>query len=204
MDGWRALPEKSSSNKIVWSKEGETSLHWRFESELEESGALEEEIETSNIIVGKRRRAGVDYAALDKTMAKEAGYEDDDQEHDESAERAKKKARLDALAGRTEPFHVEPKKEAKKEVKKEVMVPKTLTKEELVAINTKLSTEGALKPAEEVRGAFTSLQAHPMTLADLKATKIGVTVNKYKKHTNSDIASRAASLVVKWKGLLAK
>jgi hypothetical protein len=191
MEGWRALPEKSTSNKIVWGKEGEASIFWRFESEYEDPSALDEEVEASNIITGKRRRTGVDYAALDKTMAKEAGYEDEeDKDHDEVAERARKKAKMDALAGRPE---------AKKEV-----VPKKLSGEELTAINTLLGSAGDLKSAEEVRGAFASLQAHPMTLAELKATKIGVTVNRYKKHTNSGIKSQAAECVVKWKTLLSK
>ena len=55
------------------------------------------------------------------------GYEDEDHEegpHDEEAERARKKAKMDALAGRPE---------AKKAV-----VPKKLTSEELAAINTLL------------------------------------------------------------------
>ena len=77
IDGWTASLAKSVADRIVWMKASEDKpSHWTFESDIidGEDGAVEidtEQIDTSNIIEGKRRRrGGVDYAKLDAEMTK--------------------------------------------------------------------------------------------------------------------------------------
>lgn len=208
LDGWRAVLSKSNSNRIVWAKEGEKPMHWRFESEIEAEGGDvkpdDEGISEDNIITGKRRRKGVDYAELHKKMAKEKGFEDD--ESDDESRARKKKRRLEELARSssssssssftTSSYAAEKKAEPSK--------PKKLSQPELLSIRDKLGFEGALMESDKLLPLLKQLERHPMDLDTLKSTKIGKAVNRYRKHTNSVVASRILAVVKKWKKLMPK
>ena len=123
--------------------------------------------------------------------------DDDDDDHNEdraAADRARKKARLDALSGRVSEATSRPAPAPVKQVK--------LSAEELVKIRDALGSQGELKGAGEALASIKRLEAHPMTLADLKATKIGVAVNRYRKHSSALVATQVANMVKDWKSLL--
>lgn len=221
LDGWRAVPEKSSANKITWTKDGEKAMFWRFENEVEtDADDLKEEVSEDNIVTGKRRRKGVDYAALNKKMNQEQGFEDDEEGGDFDAvqdaerKRARKKAKLDSLAqslsgssSSTSQYSSSSSVSSSSSApaaKKKPLPPKKLSNEELIRIRDQLGLEGPLKPADVVLTALKQLERHPMELDHLKATKIGVVVNRYRKHTNAALAPRIQALVKTWKGLLPK
>lgn len=194
MDGWQPVLAKSTSNRIIWSKAGEDAIiRWSFESDLDDPGhEQEEEIDKSNIQTGKRKRKTVDYKALYEQQKKKRALkkamrqrgedvsDDDilDGDSDEEDEAPKKKKK--------------PKEEAEGEEKVDVAaIAKELDQPELVA-------------AEQAIKAIKKLKKAKMDLTILKATKVGLTVNKYRKHSDAEVATTAKALVGEWKGLLKK
>jgi len=86
--GWTALPDRSSAEEIVWSN-GQRCCSWTLEDDV---GGLEEDfgIDMRNVIVGKRKRAPVDYKALDIQLREDeaaARKIRSDEEFSESEER---------------------------------------------------------------------------------------------------------------------
>lgn len=206
LDGWAASVSKSTANRIQWEKEGEKAMSWRFEGELEKDdvNAEVDEVNSENIVTGKRRRAGVDYAALNKKLDEEEGKEqDDDGSDDEESRRRKKKARMDELASSFSSSSSSW-KSSKEPKKKSSSSTTNLSPAELIRVRDQLGMDGALKGADEVLGLVKKLERHSMDLAGLKSSKIGKAANRYRKHTNSVISSRMSALVTKWKGLLSK
>lgn len=205
IDGWKAVVDKSTANKVIWAKEGESTSHWLFEGDIEEAGELDEEVSKDNIVTGKRRRAGVDYAALNKKLDEEEGKEEDDDEDAEITEKKRKKARLDDLARSSSSSSYNSFRSEKKVASTKPAVMKQLSAEELTRIRTELGTEGSMKSADEVLPLVKKLECHgAMTVDILKATKIGVAANRYRKHPNSAVAARFSDVVKSWKKLLAK
>lgn len=195
MDGWQPVLARSTSNRIIWSKAGEDMrIVWSFECDLDDPGHTEEEeVDKTNIVTGKRRRATVDYKALYEQQKKKKALKramrqrgeevsDDDildgdsDEEDEAPKKKKKK----------------PKEEAEEEEKVDVAaLAKELDQPELIA-------------AEKAMEAIKKLKKAKIDLAVLKATKVGLTVNKYRKHSDANVATSAKALVGEWKGLLKK
>lgn len=195
MDGWQPVLAKSTNNRIIWSKAGEDMrIVWSFECDLDDPGHSdqEEEVDKTNIVTGKRRRATVDYKALYDQQKKkralkkamrmrgEAVSDDDilDGDSDEEDEAPKKKKKR-------------PKEDAVEEKVDVAALAKELDQSELV-------------PAEKAMSAIKKLEKAKVDLAMLKATKVGLTVNKYRKHSDANVAATAKALVGQWKGLLKK
>lgn len=204
IDGWVALPEKSSKNKIFWSKEGEGTAYWSFEGEIvEEGGTVDDEgIDETNIVKGKRRRTNVDYKVLlkqeEERLRKKAklegapsgshfeqGFEDDDDDDDVEEE---------GDEGDDE--------EEEEEVKPKKPVVVAITLDEIKQIASKLAGAKDLFSDQEVLPMLTKLAKFDMNLDALKETKIGVEINKYRKHNSEDVKTRALFLIKKWKSLL--
>jgi len=80
--------------------------------------------------------------------------------------------------------------------------PSRLTKGEIEEIGRQLSGDMTkVAPGDALR-ALVKLMAHPMDLETLKATKIGVSVNPYRKHEQKKVAHYAKEIVGRWKKLV--
>eukprot|EP00747_Dinoflagellata_sp_TGD_P072693 gnl/TRDRNA2_/TRDRNA2_157590_c0_seq2.p1 gnl/TRDRNA2_/TRDRNA2_157590_c0~~gnl/TRDRNA2_/TRDRNA2_157590_c0_seq2.p1 ORF type:complete len:559 (-),score=137.69 gnl/TRDRNA2_/TRDRNA2_157590_c0_seq2:41-1717(-) len=73
MIGWIASAEKSDSDRIVWSCEGQGTCSWFLESDADDKVADDglEALDARNIISGKRERKKVNYRELDRKMKEE-------------------------------------------------------------------------------------------------------------------------------------
>jgi len=226
LDGARANVAKSTTQKIIWEK-GEESMSWRFESELQETedGSVQPDldVDTSNIITGKRRRREVNYVMANKELEEKEGKDDDEDDFDAQREKAKKKLLSSApkssitssssssssasssSSQRPSSSSSVPTPTAKKlkpAPVEELPPPKKLSLDELNSIRDQLGVEGLLKPAEVVAPLIKQLERHPMELGELKSTKIGVALNRYRKHTHAGVNARVTKLVTSWKSLM--
>ncbi|CAJ1398934.1 unnamed protein product [Effrenium voratum] len=71
MCGWQTVAARSSPEVIVWSLESDpaTTCNWLLEEDVDQNTL--EGLDSRNIIQGKRRRAKVDYAALERQIDQE-------------------------------------------------------------------------------------------------------------------------------------
>mmetsp|Transcript_36089 Transcript_36089/g.70949 ORF Transcript_36089/g.70949 Transcript_36089/m.70949 type:complete len:258 (-) Transcript_36089:236-1009(-) len=196
LDGWKAVPEKSTANKIFWVK-GEEQGFWSFEGEIAgEDGKVDDEgIDSSNIVSGKRRRTNVDYKAIlarEKEMAKKrkqaeggsgggGGYFDNLEDTDDSDEGDEEEEEAPA-PGKPAPAAV------------------TLEDVKKIAADMTASTDLLAEPV--VSPLLNKLSKFKMTIDVLKETKVGLLVNKYRKHSSQAVKDKAIYLVKDWKSLL--
>lgn len=191
IDGWKAVVGKSTANRVVWSKDGELS-HWNFEGELAQEGKADDEgIDETNIVKGKRRRTQVDYKELMKA----------------EKERLLKKKKLEGGASSGNYFEDGLDDDSEDDDSDEEPPPPKaapVTLEDVKDVNKALTAGEAMLPAAEVLPLLSKLARFDMSLEALKETKVGVAINKYRKHESEDVKTRALFLVKKWKALLSK
>lgn len=71
--------------------------------------------------------------------------------------------------------------------------------EDWVRAKAKLVHSVDAQDESQINDILSHLGSLPLTLEILQATKIGVNVNKLKKHSSTEISSLARSLILKWK-----
>lgn len=194
LDGWKANPSKSTRSEILWEKEGQDPCTWTFEFDLTEDGAVDlEELETSNILESRtRRRASKpDYATLNRIIPREQRFggdddDDDDEEHQEPGveEEAQGPLKRRKVAGSSSAAPA--------------VVP--LSPDELVSLRRELECSGKedFLDSKAAMAVFNKLSAHSMTYEDLKASKVGKEVNRYRKHKDAAVAQKAKVLIKKY------
>jgi len=193
MDGWRPVLTKSTANRISWNKSGEDfKIVWSFERDLEDDDAAEE-VDAGNIRTGKRRRNKVDYRALyeqqkkkramKKAMRSRGETVSDDDVLDQVAD--------DDSDGDTPNDEQRAKKSATEGDGRETVagLKGELDQSEMIDASTAMKV-------------FEKLKKVRMDLTTLKDTKIGIVVNKYRKHADPTVKTTAKALVSAWKTLL--
>eukprot|EP00808_Paulinella_micropora_P023939 g5001.t1 len=77
-----------------------------------------------------------------------------------------------------------------------------LSRADLFKLTTKLQAEeGKFLDAQEATKVLATLSEHKMTMEDLRLTKIGKEVNRYRGHSDSKVAVLAKTLLKKYKSL---
>ena len=166
--GFKADPLASTASTIVWRHlETEEIVKWHFETDDEGL----KEVDSSNILSGKRSRGKVDFFELSKILKRKPKNEDE--------RKSKKEKRETKKEG-------EPRKKRVERVTPRIDILAQDLLKDLEVSDPRLET------------IFNELENLPVQVDDLKRTKIGALVNKFTK-AETDISKRAKILIEKWK-----
>lgn len=205
MDGWTVRLSKSSIEELVWKKKGQEDTKWSFEEDhmlsLEDA-----QIDTTNIISGKRRRKmATDYVSLNKQMDKEeemaskrALLAQQNSALEMIAARQKKRRRIieeEYDASQSSAPAADAK--AKPEVKREPLSAETLRefKAKLDAADAKSTAASDLLPM------LSKLETAQMDVKTLTSTLIAKSLNPFRKHPDPAVASKSKTIFRGWKAL---
>eukprot|EP00466_Bigelowiella_natans_P017354 jgi/Bigna1/146210/aug1.110_g20918 len=201
MDGWRIKLAKSSTEEVVWQKKGENTLKWTFEDDLHE-GLEDVGIDQKNVVTGKRRRGGADYAALNKQIDKEEGLmkSEREQKRKEEAALAKllKKRKLTEQRKKEKVVHGDTDPESGNHAQSK----KRYSTTEIKVIQAVLESKDS--DNDKILEAIKKLQGAEMDVQTLKTTLIAKTLNPFRKSDAAEISRRAKTLFSSWKSLYKK
>jgi len=217
---WKAVPSKSSAQKIHWesAEDGAYGVQWHFEGVLknkaeeaqDDDDQLEDdvEIDKSLILDTKRRRNKVDYVRLDKKLGKDPAAGDIALPGDKvlmapPPGSLKRKSATSEARARIEQDRKRSRDggEADERPKKKREM-KVLSTAELEQLFKQLDGKIESIAPKDALMALSKLMYHPMDIPTLKATKLGVAVNPYRKHPDDKVGRYAKEVVKRWKNLL--